>query len=81
MAPSLSLPMIRSATLAYCVYRIDHLLSADNDIVEQAFSCASPGSTRAGSACLRTPNSDKPASVGTMCFPWQSGNAVSSARR
>jgi hypothetical protein len=21
------------------------------------------------SACLRTPNSDKPASVGTMCFP------------
>jgi hypothetical protein len=35
--PSLSLPMMRSATLHTASIATDHLLLADNDIVEQAF--------------------------------------------
>src|SRR3984957_10738086 len=39
-------------------------------------SCAvNPGSTSEGSACLRTPNSDSPVSVGTMFFPWATRKA------
>ena len=38
----------------HCVNRTDHLLLADNDIVEQAFKLRRhPRIDRAGSACLR----------------------------
>ena len=70
-APSLSLPMICSATLhtASIAPTISCLPTTTSS--SRHSSCAvTPGSTRAGWACLRTPNSDKPASVGTICFPW-----------
>ena len=68
--------------IAHRIDRADHLLLADHDFVEQAFELrCQPGSTSAGSACLRTPNSDSPVSVGTMFFPWAMRNPASSARR
>ena len=68
--------------IAHGINRADHLLLADNDIVEQAFKLRRDARIdQAGSACLRTPNSDRPVSVGTMCFPGPSESSVSSARR
>ena len=59
-------PMIRSATLhtASIAPTISCLPTTTSS--SRHSSCAvTHGSTRAGSACLRTPNSDKPASVGS----------------
>jgi hypothetical protein len=49
----------------------DHLLLADNDIVEQTFKLRRHPRINQGRVGLfENPESDKPASVGTMCFPW-----------
>ena len=53
--------------IAHGVDRTDHLLFADNNVVEQYSSCAvTPGSTSAGISWFEnSPNSERPASVGT----------------
>src|SRR5712691_10326465 len=68
-APSLSLPMMRWATshTASIAPTISCLPITTSS--RRHSSCAvTPGSTSAGSACSRTPNSDRPVSVGTMFF-------------
>src|ERR1019366_5411207 len=76
-APSLSLPMMRWATshTASIAPTISCLPTTTSS--SRHSSCAvTPGSTSAGSACLRMSNSDRPASVGTMCFPWAIRNST-----
>src|SRR5215472_7670397 len=70
-APSLSLPMIRWATshTASIAPTISCLPIRTSS--SRHSSCAvTPGSTSAGSACLRTPNKDRPVSVRAMFLPW-----------
>ena len=78
--PSLSLPMMRSATLhTASIAPIISCLPTTTSSSRHSSCAVTPGSTRAGSACLKTPNSDSPASVGTMCFPWATRKPCSSA--
>jgi hypothetical protein len=64
--------------IAHGIKSADHLLFADKDIVEQAFKLRRHARIdQAGSACLRTPNSERPVSVGTISFLGQSKNPAS----
>ena len=65
-APSFSLPMMRWATShTASIAPIISCLPTKTSSSRHSNCAVTRGSTSAGSACLRTPNSDRPVSVGT----------------
>ena len=75
-APSWSLPIMRWATShTASIAPIISCLPITTSSRRHSSCAVNPGSTSDGSACLRTPNSDSPVSVGTMFFPWATRKA------